>query len=205
MKKTDDCLQQNFFTQCCNKDFARLTSNPVRGWTGKNKAFGSPGTQNGLCVIKFYCRPQVYLTLSKAWNLECNCHFFFFFFNDLNIVDVSEPFYFELKPYSSWISSFGISKKKCSTIKRNLKVPNQLRLCFCLHTGRSETKWLAKETSECSLDRYNTDCFMQRKIHLKLTWNYFSIIRFVYIASSLLSPLRTRLSFLEFQRLNVDA
>lgn len=60
-------------------------------------------------------------------------------------------------------------KKKCSTIERNLKVPNQLRLCFCLHTGRSETKWLAKETSECSLDRYNTDCFMQRKIHLKLT------------------------------------
>jgi len=33
------------------KDFARLTSNPVRGWTGKNKAFYSPGTQNGRCVI----------------------------------------------------------------------------------------------------------------------------------------------------------
>ena len=29
------------------KDFARLTSHPVRGWTDKNKAFCSPGTQNG--------------------------------------------------------------------------------------------------------------------------------------------------------------
>ena len=34
------------------KDFARLTSHPVRGWTGKNKAFCSPGTQTGRCVIK---------------------------------------------------------------------------------------------------------------------------------------------------------
>ena len=34
------------------KDFARLTSHPVRGWTGKNKAFCSPGTQNGCRVIK---------------------------------------------------------------------------------------------------------------------------------------------------------
>ena len=36
------------------KDFARLTSHPVRGWTGKNKAFCSPGTQNGRRVIKVY-------------------------------------------------------------------------------------------------------------------------------------------------------
>ena len=28
------------------KDFARLTSHSVRGWTGKNKVFCSPGTQN---------------------------------------------------------------------------------------------------------------------------------------------------------------
>ena len=42
----------------CNaetKDFARPTSHPVRGWTGKNKAFCSPGTQTGGCVIKVYC------------------------------------------------------------------------------------------------------------------------------------------------------
>ena len=31
------------------KDFGRLTSHPVRGWTGKNKAFYSPGTQKPLC------------------------------------------------------------------------------------------------------------------------------------------------------------
>ena len=36
------------------KDFARLTSHPVRGWTGKNKAFCSPGTQNAWHVIKVY-------------------------------------------------------------------------------------------------------------------------------------------------------
>ena len=36
------------------KDFARPTSHPVRGWTGKNKAFCSPGTQTGGCVIKVY-------------------------------------------------------------------------------------------------------------------------------------------------------
>ena len=35
-------------------DFARLTSHPVRGWTGKNKTFCSPGTQNGRRVIKVY-------------------------------------------------------------------------------------------------------------------------------------------------------
>ena len=34
------------------KDFARLASHPVRGWTGKNKAFCSPGTQNGRCAIR---------------------------------------------------------------------------------------------------------------------------------------------------------
>ena len=36
------------------KDFARLTSHTVRGWTGKNKAFCSPGTRNGHCLIKVY-------------------------------------------------------------------------------------------------------------------------------------------------------
>ena len=36
------------------KDFARPTSHSVRGWTGKNKAFCSPGTQNGTRVIKVY-------------------------------------------------------------------------------------------------------------------------------------------------------
>ena len=36
------------------RDFARLTSHPVRGWTGKNKAFCSPGIQNGRRVIKVY-------------------------------------------------------------------------------------------------------------------------------------------------------
>ena len=43
----------------CNaetKDFARLTSHPVRGWTGENKAFCSPGTQTGCCVIKVYAQ-----------------------------------------------------------------------------------------------------------------------------------------------------
>jgi len=49
--------QQNrpLSTDAETKDFARLTSYPVRGWTGKNKAFCSPGTQNGRCVIKVYC------------------------------------------------------------------------------------------------------------------------------------------------------
>jgi len=41
-------------TDAETKDFARLTSYPVRGWTGKNKAFCSPGSQNGRCVIKVY-------------------------------------------------------------------------------------------------------------------------------------------------------
>ena len=36
------------------KNFARPTSHPVRGWTGKNKAFCSPGTQYGRHVIKVY-------------------------------------------------------------------------------------------------------------------------------------------------------
>ena len=36
------------------KDFALPTSHSVRGWTGKNKAFCSPGTQNGRRVIKVY-------------------------------------------------------------------------------------------------------------------------------------------------------
>ena len=35
-------------------DFPRLTSHPVQGWTGKNKTFCSPGTQNGRRVIKVY-------------------------------------------------------------------------------------------------------------------------------------------------------
>ena len=36
------------------KDFALPTSHSVRGWPGKNKAFCSPGTQNGRRVIKVY-------------------------------------------------------------------------------------------------------------------------------------------------------
>ena len=36
------------------KDFARLTSPSVGGWMAKNKAFCSPGTQNGCRVIKVY-------------------------------------------------------------------------------------------------------------------------------------------------------
>ena len=36
------------------KDFACLTSHPVRGLMRKNKAFCSPGTQNGRRVIKVY-------------------------------------------------------------------------------------------------------------------------------------------------------
>ena len=49
-KKVNSTLSHNAET----KDVARLTSHPVRGWTGKNKAFCSPGTQNGRCVIKVY-------------------------------------------------------------------------------------------------------------------------------------------------------
>ena len=41
-----------------------LTSHPVRGWTGKNKAFCSPGTQTGCRVIKMYCP----LSLADAWH-----------------------------------------------------------------------------------------------------------------------------------------
>ena len=41
-------------TDAETKDFACLTSYPVQVWTGKNKAFCSPGTQNGRCVIKVY-------------------------------------------------------------------------------------------------------------------------------------------------------
>ena len=37
------------------KDFARLTVHRVKGWTGKNKAFCSPGTQNGRRVKKVSC------------------------------------------------------------------------------------------------------------------------------------------------------
>jgi len=48
-------------TDAETKDFARLTSYPVRGWTGKNKAFCSPGTQNGRCVIKVYCTQKLTL------------------------------------------------------------------------------------------------------------------------------------------------
>ena len=36
------------------KEFARLTSHSVLGWTGKNKAFCSPGTQNGHHVIGLF-------------------------------------------------------------------------------------------------------------------------------------------------------
>ena len=46
------------------KDFARPTSHPVRGWTGKNKAFCSPGTQNGRRVIKVY--PGTFLKRLKG-------------------------------------------------------------------------------------------------------------------------------------------
>ena len=41
------------------KVFARLTSHPVRGWTGKNKAFCSPGTQNGRRVNKVCVKARV--------------------------------------------------------------------------------------------------------------------------------------------------
>ena len=41
------------------KDFARPTSHPVRGWTGKNRAFCSPRTQNGRRVIKVYRANQL--------------------------------------------------------------------------------------------------------------------------------------------------
>ena len=44
------------------KDFARPTSHSVRGWTGKNKAFCSPGTQNGRRVIKVYSKPVCLFT-----------------------------------------------------------------------------------------------------------------------------------------------
>ena len=49
--------ESSYRSLSCNaetKDFARLTSHPVRGWTGKNKTFCSPGTQTGGCVIKVY-------------------------------------------------------------------------------------------------------------------------------------------------------
>ena len=42
------------------KDFARLTSHPVRGWTGKNKAVCSPGTQNDRRVIKVYYNASIF-------------------------------------------------------------------------------------------------------------------------------------------------
>ena len=35
------------------KDFARPTSHSVRGWTGRNKAFCSPATQNGRRVTMY--------------------------------------------------------------------------------------------------------------------------------------------------------
>ena len=44
----DPVVQRAYRTLSHNaetKDFARPTSHPVRGWTGKNKAFCSPGTQ----------------------------------------------------------------------------------------------------------------------------------------------------------------
>ena len=47
-------MKYNFISAIEPKDFARPTSHPVRGWTGKNKAFRSPGTQNGRRVIKVY-------------------------------------------------------------------------------------------------------------------------------------------------------
>ena len=62
-----ECLLDTWYHHCINiatkystssgnaetKDFARLTSHPVRGWTGKNKAFCSPaGTLNGIESIK---------------------------------------------------------------------------------------------------------------------------------------------------------
>ena len=47
------------------KDFARLTSHPVRGWMGKNKAFCSPGTQNGCRVMKVYSIIMFILVISK--------------------------------------------------------------------------------------------------------------------------------------------
>ena len=48
------------------KDFARPTSNPVRGWTGKNKAFCSPGTQNDRRVMKVYS--------PKSWRLAADIY-----------------------------------------------------------------------------------------------------------------------------------
>ena len=50
------------------KDFARrLTSHPVRGWTGKNKAFCSPRTQNDRRVIKVYWRLQWIASEKRGW------------------------------------------------------------------------------------------------------------------------------------------
>ena len=47
-----NCSYRTLSRTAETKDFARLTSHPVRGWTGKNKAFCSRGTQNGRHVIK---------------------------------------------------------------------------------------------------------------------------------------------------------
>ena len=48
------CPNRTLSRNAETKDFARLASHPVRGWTGKNKAFCSPATQNGRRVIKVY-------------------------------------------------------------------------------------------------------------------------------------------------------
>ena len=50
------------------KDYARPTSHSVRGWTGKNKAFCSPGTQNSRRVIKVYC--HIILSLEFIGSFE---------------------------------------------------------------------------------------------------------------------------------------
>ena len=52
------------------KDFARPTSHPVRGWTGKNKAFCSPGTQNGRRVIKVYLKLFLNMVPSSPTDIE---------------------------------------------------------------------------------------------------------------------------------------
>ena len=102
------------------KDFARPTSHPVRGWTGKNKAFCSPGTQNGRRVIKVYAcfvMPGfvafLQFSLPHYLVLYIICHFVHRFY---------QLFYGELVV---WIKSV------CKQISVNTS--SKLNCCFNIH------------------------------------------------------------------------
>lgn len=78
----------------------------------------------------------------------------------------------------------GVVERVCTkTISRKMAMWPWRQFFIRIH-WYAAWKTRTEKSYRCT-DRYNPDCFMQRKLHLELTWNYFLFVIFVRRSSML--------------------